>query len=86
MRFTFKDCNGFDEAALEEGESLLKTTITVSCNQGEEASLIESIINFMSRNTPKNIMKFDVVSSESTFRRLLLKTLTISCLRFLLPL
>ena len=68
VRFTFKDCNGFDEAALEEGESLLKTTITVSCNQGEEASLIESIINFMSRNTPKNIMKFDVVSSESTFR------------------
>ena len=68
VRFTFKDCNGFDESALEEGESLLKTTITVSCNQGEEASLIESIINFMSRNTPKNIMKFDVVSSESTFR------------------
>ena len=68
VRFTFKDCNGFDEAALEEGESLLKTTITISCNQGEEASLIESIINFMSRNTPKNIMKFDVVSSESTFR------------------
>ena len=68
VRFTFKDCNGFDEAALEEGESLLKTTITVSCNQGEEATLIENIVNFISRNTPKNIMKFDVVSSESTFR------------------
>ena len=68
VRFTFKDCNGFDESSLEEGESLLKTTITVSCKQGEEASLIESIVNFISRNTPKNIMKFDVVSSESTFR------------------
>ena len=68
VRFTFKDCNGFDESSLEEGESLLKTTITVSCKQGEEASLIESVVNFISRNTPKNIMKFDVVSSESTFR------------------
>ena len=68
VKFTFKDCNGFDESSLEEGESLLKTTITVSCKQGEEASLIESIVNFISRNTPKNIMKFDVVSSESTFR------------------
>ena len=68
VKFTFKDCNGFDESSLEQGESLLKTTITVSCKQGEEASLIESIVNFISRNTPKNIMKFDVVSSESTFR------------------
>ncbi len=68
VKFTFKDCNGFDESSLEEGESLLKTTITVSCKQGEEASLIESVVNFISRNTPKNIMKFDVVSSESTFR------------------
>ena len=68
VKFTFKDCNGFDESSLEEGESLLKTTITVSCKQGEEASLIESIVNFISRNTPKNIMKFDAVSSESTFK------------------
>ena len=68
VKFTFKDCNGFDESSLEEGESLLKTTITVSCKQGEEANLIESIINFISRNTPKNIMKFDAVSSESTFK------------------
>ena len=68
VKFTFKDCNGFDESSLEEGESLLKTTITVSCKQGEEANLIESIVNFISRNTPKNIMKFDAVSSESTFK------------------
>jgi len=68
VKFTFKDCNGFDESSLEQGESLLKTTITVSCNQGEEATLIENIVNFISKNTPKNIMKFDVVSSESTFR------------------
>ena len=73
VRFTFKDCNGFDEAALEQGESLLKTTITVSCRQGEEASLIEEIVNFMSRKTPKNIMKFDVVSSESTFREVIVE-------------
>ena len=66
--FTFKDCNGFDESSLQEGESLPKANITVSCKEGEEANLIESVINFMSRNTPKNIMKFDVVNNESTFK------------------
>jgi len=81
VRFTFKDCNGFDEAALEEGESLLKTTITVSCRQGEEASLIEEIVNFMSRKTPKNIM-WCLVNLH--LGRLLLKTLMISFLLFLL--
>jgi len=65
--FTFKDCNGFDESNLIEGESVPKASITVSCKEGEEASLIESVINFMSRETPKNIMKFDVVSKSSTF-------------------
>ena len=71
VRFTFRDCNGFDESSLEEGESLLKTTITISCKQGQEANLIESIVNFISRDTPKNIMKFDVVSSESTFKEVI---------------
>ena len=54
---------------LQEGESIPKANITVSCKEGEEASLIESVINFLSRNTPKNIMKFDVVAGESTFNQ-----------------
>ena len=66
--FTFKDCNGFDESNLIQGESVPKATITISCKEGEEANLIESVINFMSRDTPKNIMKFDVVNNESTFK------------------
>ena len=65
--FTFKDCNGFDESNLIEGESVPKANITVSCKEGEEAKLIENVINFMSANTRKNIMKFDVVDKESTF-------------------
>ena len=67
--FTFKDCNGFDDSNLIEGESVPKATITVSCKEGEEAGLIEDVVNFMSRNTPKNIMKFDVVSGQSTFNK-----------------
>lgn len=65
--FTFKDCNGFDESNLIEGESVPKANITVSCKEGEEAKLIENVINFMSATTRKNIMKFDVVDKESTF-------------------
>ena len=69
VRFTFKDCNGFDESSLLEGESILKTNVTVACEEGDEAALIEDVINFMSRSTPKNIMKFDVVEGKSTFDR-----------------
>lgn len=67
--FTFKDCNGFDDSALLEGESILKTNVTVSCEEGDEPALIEDVINFISRSTPKNIMKFDVVEGKSTFDR-----------------
>ena len=66
--FTFKDCNGFDESNLIEGESVPKASITVSCKEGEESNLIEAVINFISRDTPKNIMKFDVVTNTSTFK------------------
>ena len=73
--FTFRDCNGFDESNLIEGESIPKANITVSCKEGEEAALIESVINFMSRSTPKNIMKFDVVNNESTFKEAVVDSL-----------
>jgi hypothetical protein len=69
VTFTFKDCNGFEDSLLLEGESIPKANITVSCKEGEESSLIESVINFLSRSTPKNIMKFDVVDGESTFNQ-----------------
>lgn len=69
VTFTFRDCNGFEDSLLQEGESIPKANITVSCKEGEEASLIESVISFLSRNTPKNIMKFDVVAGESTFNQ-----------------
>jgi len=68
VMFTFRDCNGFDETNLIEGESVPKANITVSCKDGEEANLIEAVINFMSRDTSKNIMRFDVVNKESTFK------------------
>ena len=73
--FTFKDCNGFDESSLQEGESIPKANITVACKQGDEAGLIEDVINFMSRSTPKNIMKFDVVEGKSTFDRALVDSI-----------
>lgn len=73
--FTFKDCNGFDESNLIEGESVPKASITISCKEGEEAKLIENVINFMSADTRKNIMKFDVVSKESTFSQAVVDTI-----------
>ena len=73
--FTFKDCNGFDESVLQEGESIPKANITVACKEGDEAGLIEDVINFMSRDTAKNIMKFDVVDGKSTFDKAVVDTI-----------
>lgn len=72
--FTFKDCNGFDESGLQEGESIPKANITVACKEGDESGLIEDVINFMSRDTAKNIMKFDVVDGKSTFDKAVVDT------------
>lgn len=64
----FNDSAPFEENSLTlAGESFEKTSVTVSCDPGEEADLMEDIINFINRDTAKNVMKFDSTGSENTF-------------------
>ena len=64
----FNDSAPFEENSLTlAGESFEKTSVTVSCDTGEEADLMEEIINFINRDTTKNIMKFDATGVENTF-------------------
>lgn len=64
----FNDSSPFEENSFSvAGESFEKTSITVSCESGKEADLMEDIINFINRDTTKNVMKFDATGVENTF-------------------
>lgn len=64
----FNDSAPFEENSLTlAGESFEKTSVTVSCESGGEADLMEEIINFINRDTAKNVMKFDATGVENTF-------------------
>jgi hypothetical protein len=64
----FNDSAPFEENSLTlAGESFEKTSVTVSCNSGDEVDLMEDIINFINRDTAKNVMKFDATGVENTF-------------------
>ena len=69
VNITFNDCSVFEETSLVEGESLPKTTVEVACTPGTEIQLIENIVNFITTDTVKKVMKFDVREDKSTFKR-----------------
>ena len=64
---TFNQSSAFESSFLNPGESIPKTTVEVGCAKGEEASLMESVINFISSESKKNVMRFDAVNKNSTF-------------------
>ena len=68
INITFNDAGVYDHAALIEGESFEKTSVSVACIKGQEIELMEDILNFVTSEDPnKKIMKFDVVTGKSSF-------------------
>ena len=64
---TFNEASAFESTFLRLGESLPKTKVEISCKEGEESLLMESILNFISSESKKTIMRFDNVERNSTF-------------------
>ena len=64
---TFNQSSAFESSFLNPGESIPKTTVEIGCAEGEEAALMESILNFISSESKKNVMRFDAVNKNSTF-------------------
>jgi hypothetical protein len=64
----FNNTSVFEENSLKENESFEKTKVIIRCAKGVENDLIESIVNFMNKNTPKNVMKFDATGEDNTFK------------------
>ena len=62
----FNNATAFEDNGLLEGESFKKTTVSVACEEGGEADLIESIMKFVSNQSVKtNVMRFDAVEGKT---------------------
>ncbi len=64
----FNDATLYQEARLFEGDSIEKSSVNVGCAVGEELQLVEDIVNFITGETKRNVMKFDVLEDASTFK------------------
>lgn len=70
VKIVFNDVTVYQEANLRDGESLEKSSVFISCSEGDELELVESILKFISsEKTVSNVMKFDVVTGESTLSK-----------------
>lgn len=65
--FRFHNAGIYESYGGSENEGLPNVKIEVACEEGNEVALIEQVLTFISRETNKSIMKFDVVSATSTF-------------------
>jgi len=64
----FNNSAPFEENSLkQDGESFEKSSISVTCNAGEESDLMEDIINFINRETSTSVMRFDATGVQNTF-------------------
>ena len=67
VHIVFNNATIYEENNLLDGESLKKTSVSVACEEGKEASVIESIMKFVSsEKTTTNIMRFDAVEGKAT--------------------
>jgi len=65
--FRFHGAGIYESYGGSTNEGLPNVKIEVACEAGNEVALIEQVLTFISRETNKSIMKFDVVSASSTF-------------------
>ena len=65
VKMVFNDATPYEDNNLVDGDSMQKSSVTVSCEEGKEMDVIESIMTFIGRDGRTNIMKFDAVSNFS---------------------
>lgn len=67
VKIVFNDVTMYQEANLRDGESIEKSFVYISCEQGKEFDLVESILKFSSsEDSVSSIMTLDIVSGKST--------------------
>jgi hypothetical protein len=69
VNIVFNDATLYEESNLLDGESFKKTSVSVACEAGGEAKLIESIMNFVSSDLVKTrVMRFDAVTGKTNVK------------------
>ena len=66
VHFTFDDASIYDYANIKDSTVIDKTSVSVSCQDGQEVELMESVMNFISNNNKEVILRFDSVEKESS--------------------
>tara|TARA_R100001015_G_C4613032_1_gene168644 strand:- start:122 stop:1489 length:1368 start_codon:yes stop_codon:yes gene_type:complete len=67
VNLTFNNSGIYEESELFVGDSIEKTNVSIACPEGEEMRLIERIMSFISLDTGRTILKFDVLSTKQPF-------------------
>lgn len=69
VNIVFNDATIYEESNLLDGESFKKTSVTVACEVGGEADLIDAILGFISSDRVKtNVMRFDAVEGSTNVK------------------
>lgn len=77
VNIVFNDATIYEDSNLLDGESFKKTTVSVACEQGGEAALIDSILNFISSDRVKtNVMRFDAVEGKTNVKEAKIESFT----------
>ena len=76
INLTFNNAGIYEENELFVGDSIEKTNISVSCEPGTEMLLIERIMSFISLDTGRTILKFDVLSETNPFKNVSIESVS----------
>lgn len=68
VQFNFDDASVYDYVTLPDSDVIDKTHVIVSCQEGKEMDLMLGVMNFMSSDSKKNVIRFDAVDKESTLK------------------
>lgn len=78
IRMVFNNATPYEDNNLVDGDSMQKTSVTISCERGKEMEVIESIMKFINQDRAGvfNIMKFDAVNSFSNLNSISLASVS----------
>jgi hypothetical protein len=76
VTITFNNAGIYEENEMFIGDSVEKTNVTISCEEEGELDLIENIMRFVSFETKRSIMVFDVLNDISTFNDAIINSVT----------
>ena len=54
----FNNATPYEDNNLVDGDSMQKSSVTVSCEEGKEMDVIENIMRFVGSDNKYNILKF----------------------------